>query len=196
MKRLFIAVPIGEQSRTEIITRIMSIETARKMPVRWTAPQNLHLTLHFLGDVEGKRIPVLKQILNRIPPHKTAETLRFTNIGAFPDLSAPRILWLGIEKNPALLAAQKRLAEDLALNGFEFDKKRFRAHLTLGRVKEGGSVTAEQTDQLKNRIGCAPICPSLFDRVTLFESLLRPGGPVYTTLYDKILFQGTVNNRE
>ena len=159
------------------------------MAVRWTAVQNLHLTLQFLGDVEEKRISLLKQILNRVPMHTDEEKLLFTNIGAFPDLNAPRIIWLGIEKNGALLNIQKRLSDDLARNEFDFDKKRFKAHLTLGRVREGSAVNAEQMDHLKKLVENAPISPSLFEKVTLFESQLRPGGPIYTALYDKILMQ-------
>ena len=189
MKRLFIAVPVEERSRTEIAARVFSDENAKKMPVRWTPVQNLHLTLQFLGDTEEKRIPVLKQILNRIPQHEIEEKLVFTDIGAFPDLSSPRIIWLGIAKNQTLLNIRKRISDDLTRNGFEFDKKGFKAHLTLGRVRDGVSVSAEQIEILKNVVDQSPISPSCFDRITLFESQLRPGGPLYTGLYDKILFQ-------
>ncbi len=189
MKRLFIAVPIGEKTRTEIVKGVLADESARRMPVRWTAYQNLHLTLQFLGDVEEKRIPLLKQILNRVPQHAADEQLLFTNIGAFPGMNAPRIIWLGIEKNQTLLNIQKKISDDLARNDFSFDKKPFKAHLTLGRVKEGCAVSADQMEKMREIVESAPVSSSSLERVTLFESQLRPGGPVYTGLYDKILIQ-------
>ena len=184
MKRLFIAVPIKEQSRTEIIRGLLSNETVRRMPVRWTAIQNLHLTLQFLGDVEEKRIPVLKQIMNRCSI-AAAESLQFTNIGAFPNPSAPRIIWLGIKKSDSLEKLQRQLTLDLIRNDFAADQKKFKAHLTLGRVKDNCSFSAENLSYLEKLKALTEISDSALDRVTLFESQLRPGGPIYTVLYEK-----------
>lgn len=157
------------------------------MPVRWTAVRNLHLTLQFLGDVDEKSIPGLKQILNRVSRPEVPESLHFTGFGAFPNISQPKILWLGIERSELLLRIQRQLMEDLNRNGFEPDRKPFRPHLTLGRVREGSTVTAEQTAFLQSRSEQVCVDDSPLDRIILFESLLRPGGPIYTPVYEKKL---------
>ena len=85
MKRLFIAVPIREGTRTQIVRGIFNDPSVKRLPVRWTAYQNLHLTLQFLGDVEEKRIPELKKIMDALSIPETADDLSFTGLGAFPD---------------------------------------------------------------------------------------------------------------
>lgn len=187
MKRLFIAVPIREETRNQIVRGIFSDGSVRRMPLRLTAVQNLHLTLQFLGNVDEKRIPVLKQILNRIHTPETPEALVFTGIGAFPDPSAPRIIWLGIQQNDYLRKAQSLITQDLIRNGFEADRKKFKPHLTLARVREGADLSAGDYAFLESLRSGTEIGDSPMDRLTLFESRLQPGGPVYTPIYEKSL---------
>ena len=80
MKRLFIAIPIQNESKTKIVSGILSDEKIKRMPVRWSAYQNLHLTLQFLGDVDEKRVGDLKQILNRIRVPASKEYLKFSKL--------------------------------------------------------------------------------------------------------------------
>lgn len=185
---MFIAVPVQEKTRLEIRDGIFSNERVRKLPVRWTAVQNLHLTLQFLGDVDEKRIGDLKQILNRPSSSGLQEKLVFTHVNAFPNPSAPKIIWLGIEKNDFLLKLQRLLSLDLVHNGFDVDRKPFKAHLTLGRVRENAFVPADAVQSLDEIRGGLSISDSPLDRVTLFESQLRPGGPLYSVLFERKLF--------
>ena len=187
MKRLFIAVPIQESVRNQIVKGISETELSKKMPVRWTPVQNLHLTLQFLGDVEEKRIPLLKQILDRIRIPETKEELVFTGIGTFPNRNSPRIIWLGIESNDYLQKMQRSLTGSLDEEGFETDHKRFKAHLTLGRVRDNALVSNEIMSGFETGWSRLQISSSALDSVTLFESRLRPGGPVYSAVYEKKL---------
>ena len=187
MKRMFIAVPILEKSRQEIFHGLISDEGIRKMPARWTSVQNLHLTLQFLGNVDEKRIGDLKQILNRLTLSGIQEKLVFTNVNAFPNSSSPKIIWIGIAKNDILMKMQRLLTLDLVHNGFEVDRKPFRAHLTLGRVRENSFVPSDMVEILESIRSELTISDSPLDRVTLFESQLRPGGPIYSSLYEKKL---------
>ena len=185
MKRLFIAVPIQEKTRNEIAQGIFADTRTKMLPVRWTNIQNLHLTLQFLGDTDEKRIPVLKQIVNRLGTSGIAEELTFTNIGAFPNPSNPRVIWIGGKENESLRKIQRQLTADLIRNGFSADQKKFKAHLTLGRVKENVPVPPDMMDYLEILRGNINVSASPLDRVTLFESQLKPGGPIYTVLYEK-----------
>ena len=187
MKRLFIAVPIAEASRMMIMNSILAVERIKKMPVRWVPVQNMHLTVQFLGDVEEKKIPVLKQVLDQIRLPEETESLSFSNIGAFPGTNSPRVIWIGFKKSGALLKIHKIVTSELESNGFRTDPKGFKPHLTLGRVKDGGIIREEDMSFLNDLRKQAVINDSPLDRITLFESHLRPGGSIYTAFYEKQL---------
>ncbi|MBQ4512477.1 MAG: RNA 2',3'-cyclic phosphodiesterase [Anaerolineaceae bacterium] len=187
MKRLFIAVPIQEKSRNIIYNAVMVNPAAKRMPVRWTALQNLHLTMQFLGDVEEKRIPELKTILDELSISGAPGSLCFTGLGAFPDHDAPRILWMGIKENKNLRKIQYDLTSELSEKGFNADRKKFKPHLTLGRVRENVHFGAENYVYLEQLVSAAVVPDSPLDRITLFESVLRPGGPIYSVIYEKKL---------
>ena len=186
MKRLFIALPIQESTRKQI-TGILTEESFRKLPVRWTSLQNLHLTLQFLGDVNEKRIPDLKQILNRIHVPGKPEPLHFTTVGSFPDSAHPRIIWLGIDRAESLIRIHQQITADLTRNGFEADRKPFKAHLTLGRIKEGCTTGNIIVSSVQKRFDTAAVDDSPMENVVLFESLLKPGSPIYTSVYTRTL---------
>ena len=190
MKRLFIAVPIAEALRGCVSRIISGDEGLRRMPVRWTPAGNLHLTVQFLGDVEEKRIPTLKAILDRLSIHIDPGVLRISGAGAFPNKKDPSILWLGFEENPALPGIRKQIDEALTRAAFEIDRKPFRAHLTLGRVQRDRHLTAEELRHFETAFKADLFPDSPLDHVTLFESRLRPGGPIYTGLYEKVLLPG------
>lgn len=187
MKRLFIAVPIQESVRNQIAKGVFEIEASKKMPVRWTPVQNLHLTLQFLGDVEEKRIPLLKQLLDQIKRPERQEELVFNGIGTFSNRNFLRIIWLGINTNAYLQIIQRSLTISLDEQGFETDHKKYKPHLTLGRVRDNTLVSNEILDSFETAWSRLQIRSSVLDRVTLFESRLYPGGPVYSAVYDKKL---------
>ena len=187
MKRLFIAVPLGAPIRREISGIISGDEKLRRMPVRWTAETNLHLTLQFLGDVEEKRIPKLQAILDSIMLSQDPGSLQITKAGTFPNKNNPSILWLGFAENPALPQIRAQLDSALAKNSFETDGKPFKAHLTVGRVQRDRQLPREDYLYFEDRFTQTPLSESPLDRVTLFESRLRPGGPIYTGIYEKVL---------
>lgn len=194
MKRLFVAVPIIETVRKLVAGGILADERFRKMPVRWTSVQNLHLTLQFLGNVEEKRIPDLKKLMDELEISSGSRDLEFTSVGAFPNKTAPNILWLGIRDNTALKQVQRLLTNELLKYHFEVDKKPYRPHLTLGRVKNEQLLSADSMKFLCAAFDQAEIGNSPLDRITLFESLLRPAGPIYSSVYEKRFFLDTAEN--
>ena len=187
MKRLFIALPIADASRTAIFRGIISAPALRDLPMSRTGYANLHLTLHFLGDTDEKRIPELKRIMDGISAPETPQALRFTTAGCFPNRAEPRVLWLGIQENAYLQKVQQDLTRALTEAGFKVDRKRFKAHLTLGRVRQGASFPTDGLTRLDKIASAVSIPNSPIERLTLFESRLQPGGSVYTVLYERIL---------
>ena len=107
--------------------------------------------------------------------------------GSFPCTSSPRVIWLGIKQNDYLQKIQYRITQDLIRNGFETDRKKYQPHLTLARVKDGFELSPEYYTYLEALRSGTEIENSPLDRVTLFESRLQPGGPVYTALFEKSL---------
>ncbi len=185
MKRLFIALPIADASRTAVYRGIISAPALRDLPMSRTGYANLHLTLQFLGDTDEKRVPELKKIIDALPAPESAQSIHFTAPGCFPNRAEPRVLWLGMEENAYLLKVQRGLTNTLAEAGFNVDRKRFKAHLTLGRVRQGASFPADGLARLERTAAAVTVPDSPINRLTLFESRLQPGGSVYTVLYER-----------
>lgn len=134
--RLFIAVPLPDAVRAfvgDIITDLQREE----WPVRWTDADNAHLTLHFLGDTPPENAELLKLALEPvITPHEAFD-LRTADLGAFPNIRKPRVLWLGLW-GPAhrLETIRDEIGEALETFDVELDDKPFRPHITLGRMRD------------------------------------------------------------
>lgn len=134
MPRLFIAVPIDESVKANL-ERVGTAASARG--VSWVPPENMHVTLAFLGEVEESRVPEVEDAM-----YDAAEalddglTLRAQGLGGFPDEAKARVMWAGLTGDvPALIALQARVTQELRSAGFEVDAKRFRPHITLARFR-------------------------------------------------------------
>jgi len=183
LKRLFIAVD-PEPAMQETIFRLIST-IKREYPikgVRYTVPQNLHLTLLFLGDTDEKLIPKICDKLNRICNSMPEFDLAFANLGAFPSRHNPRILWLGVNEPEPVTALAKSIISGLHFVA-EPDKSRFFPHLTLGRVAGNArKVPGEGFSRLFAKQGNINLGSTRIREVLLYQSTLRPEGPVYTVL--------------
>ena len=149
--------------------------------VSWARPQGNHLTLKFFGsidltDVENISAAVKRQAVTMPPLHLSIE-----KIGVFPDLRRPRVLWVGargdVEK---LITLQKRLEDEFAAIGFPAENRPFRAHLTLGRIKDARSSSGVG-EALKKH---ADFSAGEFQaaELILFQSRLSPQGATYNKL--------------
>ena len=179
MIRLFIAFPIETAVRQHL-----SVVTDRFKPistnVKWVDPKNMHLTARFLGDTDPGMVQSLvgavQSTCQKFGPVKAT----VDRIGGFPNLRRPRVIWAGLsESAEALTDIVAKLQEELGQLGIGTDDKRFKAHLTLGRVKQPRGIErlAEELDRFKFE----PI-DIVFDRLELIESTLTPQGPIYRTL--------------
>ena len=159
------------------------------LPVKWVRPENIHLSLKFLGDVDEAREPELRSALQRAAgrrsePHPLA--LQITGFGVFPDYRRPHVLWAGVTPDPALELLQHSVEQAYEPLGFPTEARAFRPHITLGRT----SRDARPRDFVGLEAALGPIA---FDRtVTVSEldfmqSTLRPEGPVYQVKYHERL---------
>ena len=183
--RTFIAIELPEK----IIYTISKVQEEIKsygLKIRWVRPENIHLTLKFLGDIKTADTEKVARAVSESATGYPALSLAVKGIGVFPGIKKPRVLWLGISKQLDLLTAlQKTLDEKLEAMGFPKEKRPFRGHLTLGRIK---SVIDPKTlhDVLKEFIHFESE-PFFADRIILYKSDLKPIGAVYTKLVETYL---------
>ena len=135
--RLFVAIPVPEAVRNEMI-RVQQ-ELRRLAPhdaVRWTKPEQFHLTLRFLGDVSSDRAAALKESVHTVCSGRSALRLYAQGVGFFPNTRSPRVIWVGINDSERHLAdLQKKIESAVCRFTEEPDGENFAGHVTLGRFK-------------------------------------------------------------
>ena len=143
--------------------------------VRWVRPENIHLTIKFLGDVQE---PMLQQVVAAVQGavrYASPFTLKTSRVGGGPNLERARVIWVRVAGDVAELSALQTEVETalLALD-FPRERREFLPHLTLGRARR-------RPVELPDEVPCQEVSFRV-DRVTVFKSDLRPAGPVYTPL--------------
>jgi 2'-5' RNA ligase len=182
--RLFIALETNSAMQAALVDAQLTLQRRAAMPVRWAPPAQMHLTLQVLGNVMAIHVPALTQALHEaITPHGPF-LLRAGEVGAFPSADAPRVIWLDVRGQvPALMALQEGVARAVrVLEGVVADRKPFRPHLTLGRVRDGaaGMPGRNAVAVALNRPVPVPAAVWPIDTVVLIRSVLGSGGPRYT----------------
>jgi 2'-5' RNA ligase len=155
---------------------------ARALPVKWVAPDGIHLTLKFLGEVPDDRLAELRGALVNAVVGARVISLVVRGAGAFPDPRRPRVFWAGVEPDPAIELLQNQVERVFAPLGFPTEGRAFRPHLTLGRAGKHARVRefAEVEQALAN---LAVEAAALLDGVDLMRSVLRPDGAVYERVH-------------
>ena len=142
--------------------------------------EHLHLTLKFLGDTEEGLVPEIASAMREASAGVLPFVIRVRGTGAFPGLAAPNVLWVGIEGGEPLGRMAATLDAYLAALGYDRERRPWSPHITLARVRgrrdldRARSVLAAHADDL---FGEAPV-----EEIRLKKSVLRPGGPEYTTV--------------
>lgn len=178
--RLFIATPLGAEIEN-YLRRIIDDLAAVGRGVKWVRAENIHITLRFLGETDEARIPKLKGLIDRVASSHSPVQMELSSLGAFPNLGRPRVLWAGLRGPVDDLA---KIARQFELGArklrFEPERKKFRAHLTLGRVRDAGQLGDICRCCEEYEIEPRPVS---LDRLALFKSTLIPKGPIYERLY-------------
>ena len=180
--RAFIAIELSEEIRSSL-AQIESHLKYSGADVKWVDKDNIHLTLKFLGEITEEKCEKIKSILDDIGKSVKPFEISIKDIGAFPKIDYPHVIWVGLDKG---VNESKELAEkiDDALSkiGFQKETRAFTAHLTIGRVK-----SPKNKDALKEKVGTCKI-PTVnaqnISSVILFQSKLTPKGSIYTKLHE------------
>jgi RNA 2',3'-cyclic 3'-phosphodiesterase len=180
--RTFIAVEISPQVRSAAHRLIERLRVSQAK-VKWIETENLHYTLKFLGDVPAERINDVCRAVKEAASPFTPFELVAKGCGAFPSPARPRTIWLGAEVGAEpmelLVQAIERTLEPL---GFAREHRRFRPHLTLGRVREGPIANVQQLADLLAKYDDFDAGSMMIDEVTVFSSSLGRGGSKYEAL--------------
>lgn len=184
--RTFIAISICDEIKKRFTEIIAELEKA-KADVRWAKPQTMHLTLKFLGYVEIGQLESVFAMTSQSAREINRFTLSFSSdkgsasLGGFPNLSCPRILWVGANKGKEeIIRLASLIDENLKRLCFEPEKKEFTPHLTLGRVRSSQGIN--ELVRLIPTIDTSFYEEMEVTNLDIIGSQLTKNGPVYTIL--------------
>jgi len=179
--RTFVAVETGAEVRRAAVELIEQLRAAGA-DVKWVAPENLHLTLKFLGDVALTETARICDALARAAAEVEPFEFELAGAGAFPNTSRPRTIWLGATGDDRPIRALVDCVEKrLQKLGFRREGRRFQTHLTLGRLRRPGPEV-RQLGELLKELADYPAGKTRVSEVVLFSSQLTPAGPIYAPL--------------
>ncbi|MDM8515331.1 RNA 2',3'-cyclic phosphodiesterase [Desulfobacterales bacterium HSG16] len=192
--RAFIAIKLPESVTSGILDLQKDLKN-KGLVIKWVRPENIHLTLKFLGNISLVEVNAAKHAILDTTVNFAPFVLTAAKIGVFATVRKPRILWTGIKGDTKhLVDLQKSLDRQLAVAGFEPEKRPFKAHLTIGRFKKNGRFKKKNDPKmLSDAIMEFEHFESkkfMADRIILFKSELRPSGAVYTEISGQDLESG------
>jgi 2'-5' RNA ligase len=181
--RCFIAIDIDNETRAELKdlqAKLRREADLGKGSVKWVEPENIHLTLKFLGEVRDNEIIDICNITKDVAGRYNRFQIELGGVGSFGGRSA-RVVWVGSEEGVEILEKiQQELESNLEEKGWPRENKRFSAHLTLCRIKnaKAGIKMAQLAEQYKDyKIGIINV-----DSIIVFQSQLTRQGPIYNVI--------------
>lgn len=187
--RTFIALELPDHLISSFVELQNSLKSQR-FKIRWTKPENIHLTLKFLGNIQHDDIEKIDRAMIESLRKFTPISITAKGIGVFPNLKQPRVIWVGISGcMDVLVGLHQTLSENLEKIGFPKDNRPFKGHLTLGRVKTRPDpkkfiAALQELNTFESETYIA-------NTITFFKSDLKSTGPVYTKLSSVFLVNGS-----
>ena len=187
--RAFIAIELPDPVKASISRIQTGVRRDEHTSVKWVNPESVHLTLKFLGNIDPELIPDIGRAMSQAAAGLGPIRLEISKVGAFPNLRAPRVVWVGLEGDISTLRLLHRQVEErLAGLGFPPEGRAFSPHLTLGRARQGAGRTEQQ------RLAQAINLMELDERaafetgsVSLMRSTLTRAGAIYSRILQAAL---------
>lgn len=176
MKRIFIAVKVNpEETFLEMISSFKSVLFNEN--IKWINPENIHITLAFLGNTEEKLIEDISSMLKKVCGNSGNLELTIRGTGVFRNINDPRILWTNIDHSEYLLKLADKILIGLTNMNIKLEDKAFKPHITVGRIKHlnNKEIFKKLTEQYQN----TELQKLHVNEVILYESILLPQGPKY-----------------
>lgn len=169
-----IDVPINEQ-----LQNLLDSLKKTNAPLKLVEPENIHITLKFLGDTKEQDIDIIEQIMRESINTTSMFTIILKGTGVFPNEKYVRIIWIGIYNAEPLKPIVTALNEKLTTLGFQKESKPFSPHLTIGRIKS--ALGKERVLQVLHQNANTPFIEVPVTSIKLKQSILTPQGPIYST---------------
>jgi 2'-5' RNA ligase len=179
MVRCFVAIECNNLDVKNEITIVQRALESSGAKLKSVESENLHITLKFLGEIMQHKLDEAIEIVNNISftPFKA----KIEEVGVFPNLRRPATIWAGVTEGVSeVTIIFDELDQKLSKIGFERERRRFRPHLTICRIRSGTNRT-QLIDELL-RVKDQVFGEIEVDKVVLKKSVLTPSGPIYTTL--------------
>jgi RNA 2',3'-cyclic 3'-phosphodiesterase len=182
--RAFVAVELPDEVRKGLVGLTDQLKKDDHRFVKWVAPEGIHLTLKFLGNVPSEQVPeisgALKEAAGGVPPFQ----LNIAGLGVFPGLKQVRVFWVGIRGEVDTLSRlQENIDSALAPLRFAREERRFVPHLTLARIRQDASPSQRRSfGELIDSVVFADEYQIEVTAVSLMRSQLTTAGAVYTRL--------------
>ncbi|MFP4032254.1 MAG: RNA 2',3'-cyclic phosphodiesterase [Desulfococcaceae bacterium] len=181
--RAFIAFSLPEPVIAHLRILQKSLRDAGLDDLRFVRPENIHLTLRFLGDVDPSAVDAIAGAMAEAAAEAAPLSLTARGIGAFPAVRKARVVWAGLAGETAeLISFRGRVAEALETMGYPREPRRFTAHLTLARVRERRRVEPERLVSAMESLNALTSPSFSAGELVLFQSDPKPNGAVYTPL--------------
>ncbi len=195
MQRTFIAFKIiPEREMADCIQHVQDVLRGEK--IKWVDHEKMHITLCFLGDTSPTQVKSTIKILEEEIPLFPAQEVLFAGLGLFRSIRDPRVIWIGMDPGPVLPELKTRIDRKLVQLGFTPEERKFRPHLTLGRIKSTGNHSPEKNSPEKNfpeknsgmlegllgEYRNMRFQKNLIREVIYYESILRKEGAEYLPL--------------
>jgi 2'-5' RNA ligase len=179
--RTFIAVEIPAEVKEHARRLIGRLDTTQAK-VKWVGAEAMHWTLKFLGEVDLLEVPAICQAVSRAVEPFTPFDVEARGAGAFPDTRRPRTVWIGMgEGTRDMIALHDAIERELAELGYREEGRRFRPHLTIGRVRSSPQGIDELGRLVEKNADFESGLSTVYE-VVVFSSQLGPQGPTHEPL--------------
>jgi len=178
--RSFVAVEIDDAIRAQLSDLVARLR-ATDAHVRWSRPENLHVTLKFLGDIAEENVGAARKIVEDVAARHSPFEIEVAGLGAFPNMRRPRVVFAHVvDATDTLTALARALEREMVAVGAKREKRPFRSHLTLGRVKSPRGLIG--LAEAMAELGDEPLGRQTVQEIVLMRSDLKPSGAVYSRL--------------
>ncbi len=184
MLRCFIAIELPEEIKSSLAETENELKKT-DADIRWARPENIHLTLKFLGDTAEESIDGLIEKVAEVCGSFDPFNIEVNGLGVFPQKGAPRVLWAGLDGGKTIISLREAIEEGAEQFGFKREKRAFSPHLTIGRFR-----SLRFKDTLLNEVRAKQeISIGSFEArsVILYKSELRPSGAIHTKINESLL---------